>query len=204
MVGALASLVPHGALRRALAPRSRAPGALSWHHELIDDAAAAGLLGVPVPVLPSLRAEPGGDVEQFTSVHRGVPTESLRSQLDAGALVLNVRVAYVPGGQRWEQVARWPLVLQGGSVLEVWAQEPDPQRGRAWPQRLGAPDGVSRGDWTEVLVAGRRVGVQVDGPGVTHLSWVGDGGEGPLLVSLLTRRSPRAALELVVGDGLLP
>jgi hypothetical protein len=59
------------------------------------------------------------------------------------------------------------------------------------------------GDHTVVEVGGTQIGVQADLSGVVRLTWVDRQGPGPLNLSLLTRRGPRAAVELLVADGLV-
>ncbi|MFD0481611.1 hypothetical protein ACFQ46_03315 [Kineococcus sp. GCM10028916] len=195
---ALAALVPHDALAAALRPRSRAPGSLSWRHELLDGDVAAHLLGRPLPVLPTLR---GQGFEEFTSVHRGAPDEPLRSQLEEGSLSLHLRIAYLEAGRSWVDAAVWPLVVHGGSLLEVRAR--DRTRDRPWPQRVTGLHDAGTGDYAAVVVDGTEVGVQADLSGVVMLTWVDRRGPEPVDLSLLTRRGPRAAVELLVGDGLL-
>ena len=200
VASALAALVPHDALSNAFGGGSRNPGSLSWHHELINEPEAATLLGAAVPTLPILRAP---EVVERISVHRGLPTESLQSQLAAGFLLLHVRVTYLPGEQAWERALTWPVLRRGGSVLDIREQDPDPQRRRPWPRRVASSRDAGSGDYTVVTVEGVEVGVQVDTSGVVHLSWLVSRGDRVLLVGLLTRRGPRAAVELVADGGLL-
>ncbi|WP_157873722.1 hypothetical protein [Kineococcus radiotolerans] len=200
VAAALAALVPHDALSNAFGGRSRDPGSLSWRHELIDEPEAARLLGAAVPVLPALRAP---EVVERVSVHRGLRSESLESQLAAGFLLLHLRVTYLPVDQAWEQALTWPVLRRGGSVLDVREQDPDPQRRRPWPQRVASSRDAGSGDYAVVTVEGVEVGVQVDTSGVVHLTWRVSRGSRVLLVGLLTRRGPRAAVELVAEGGLL-
>lgn len=200
VTAALAALVPHDALSNAFKPRSRAPGSLSWRHELIDAPEAARLLGAAVPTLPALRAL---DVVERVTVHRGIPTESLESQLAAGFVRLHLRVTYLPLDQAWEQAMTWPVLRRGGSVLDVREQESEPQSRRPWPQRVGSSRDAGGGDYAVVTVEGAEVGIQVDTSGVVQLTWVVSRGGRMLLVGLLTRRGPRAAVELVAESGLL-
>lgn len=93
VISALAGLVPRDALREARRGRSRAPGSLSWRHELIDELEASQLLGTAVPTLPALQAL---DVVERISVHRGSRSEPLQAQLEAGFVLLHLRVIYLP------------------------------------------------------------------------------------------------------------
>lgn len=195
---ALAALVPYDALAAAFRPRSRAPGIISWRHELLDGDVAADLLGGPLPVLPTLRRQ---GLAEFTSAHRGAPDEPLTAQLAEGSLSLHLRIAYLEAGRSWTNAAVWPLVVHGGSLLEVRAR--DGRRDRPWPQRVTGRHDAGTGDHTVVEVGGTEVGVQADLSGVVFLTWVDRRGTEPVDLSLLTRRGPRAAVELLVEDGLL-
>ena len=200
VTGALAALVPHDALSDAFGGRSRNPGSVSWRHELIEEAEASRLLGAAVPTLPVLRAP---DVVERVSVHRGLRTESLEAQLQAGLLLLHLRITYLPLEQSWEQALTWSVLRRGGSVLDVQEQDPDPQRRQPWPQRVARSRDAGSSDYTVVTVGGTEVGVQADACGVVHLTWVVSRGGRVLLMALLTRRGPRAAVELVADGGLL-
>jgi hypothetical protein len=200
VTAALAALVPHDALSNAFRPRSRAPGSLSWRHELIDAPEAARLLGTAVPTLPALRAP---DVVERVSVHRGMPTESSKSQLAAGFVLLHLRVTYLPVDQAGEQAMTWPVLRRGGSLLDVRERDFEPQRRRPWPQRVASSRAAGGGDYAVVTVQGVEVGVQVDTTGVVQLTWVVSRGGRMLLMGLLTRRGPRAAVELVAESGVL-
>lgn len=194
---ALAALIPHDALGNALAGRSRDPGSLSWRHELIDETAAAGLLGGPVPTLPALR---GPEVVERLSVHRGLPTEPVADQLAEGSFRLHLRVTYLPADLAWERALRWPAVQRGGTVLDV--EEQDPRQ--PWPRRVArSRDTGGNGDFTVVTVDGVDVGVQVDTSGVVLVTWLLHRGGRELRAALLTRRGPRAAVELVADAGVL-
>ena len=200
VTGPLAALVPRDALSDAFGGRSRDPGSLSWRHELIDESEASRLLGAAVPTLPALRTSA---VVERVSVHRGLVTESLPAQLAAGFVQLHLRVTYLPVEQEWEQALRWPVLRRGGSVLEVREQDPDLDARQPWPQPVVSRRDAGRGDHTVVNVEGVPVGVQVDTSGVVQLTWLVSRGERVLSMALLTRRGPRAALELVADDGLL-
>ncbi|NIZ91181.1 hypothetical protein [Kineococcus rubinsiae] len=197
---ALAALVPQEALQRAFGRGARGGGSLSWRHVRVDEAQAADLLGGPVPSLSALR---GPDVVEHLSVHRGLPTEPLRAQLEAGWLTLHLRLASLPAAQRWEHALLWPVVRQGASVLDVRAQQADTRPTTPWPQRVASSRDVGGDDFTVVTVAGTEVGVQVDTSGVVHLTWQLLRGGHVLRASLLTRREPGAAVELVATSGLL-
>ena len=198
--GALAALVPQEALQRAFGRGARGGGSLSWRHVRVDEAEAADLLGGPVPSLPALR---GPDVVEHLSVHRGLPTEPLRAQLEAGWLTLHLRLACLPAAQRWEHALLWPVVRQGASVLNVWARDAAPRPTTPWPQRVASSHDVGIDDFTVVTVAGTEVGVQVDTSGVVHLAWELLRGGRALRASLLTLQEPRTAVELVATSGLL-
>lgn len=200
VTSALAALVPHDALSNAFRGRSRNPGSSSWRHELIDEPGAVELLGAAVPTLPALRTP---EVVERISVHRGSPGESLQAQLAAGVVLLHLRVTYLPLDQLWERASTWPVLREGGSVLDVRERESDPQRQRPWPQRVAGSRGAGSGDYAVVTVEGVQVGVQVDASGVVHLTWLVSRGARVLLMALLTRRGPRAAVELIAGGGLL-
>ena len=129
--------------------------------------------------------------------------ESLEAQLAAGFLLLHLRVTYLPLEQAWEQALMWPVLRQGGSVLDVQEQDPDPQRRPPWPQRVASGRGAGSGDYTVVVAEGVQVGVQVDTSGVVRLTWLASRGGRVWLMALLTRRGPRAAVELVAEGGLL-
>ena len=200
VTAALAGLVPRDALREAFGGRSRDPGSLSWRHELIDESEASQLLGTAVPTLPALQAP--GVVERI-SVHRGLRSEPLQAQLEAGFVLLHLRVTYLPLDQPWERALAWSVLRGGGSILDVREQDLDPQRRQPWPQRVAGRGDAGRGDYTVVTVEGVEVGVQVDTSGVVRLTWLAVRGERMLLMALLTRRGPRAAVELVADGGLL-
>ncbi|GAB3454697.1 hypothetical protein AB1207_00430 [Kineococcus endophyticus] len=200
VTSALAALVPHDALSHTLRPRSRAPGSLSWRHVPVDAAEAADLLGGPVPVLPALRS-PG--IVEHLSVHRGAPGEPLRDQVAAGRVTLHLRTCWLPEGLSWERAHRWPSVLHGASVLDVWAQDPRPRPHPPWTDRLARRTDAGGGDHTVVRVQDADVGVQVDLSGVVHLTWAVPRSAGDLPAALLTRRGPRAAVELLGDAGLL-
>ncbi|WP_146149529.1 hypothetical protein [Kineococcus rhizosphaerae] len=197
MPTALAALVPHDALGNALAGHSRAPGSLSWRHELVDEPTAAGLLGGPVPTLPAFR---GLDVVERISVHRGLPMEPVADQLVEGSLRLHLRVTYLPADLAWERALRWSAVQRGGSILDVEERDKNTQ----WPQRVArSRDTASGGDFTVITVDGVHVGVQVDTSGVVLVTWLLRRGGRELRAALLTRRGPRAAVELVADAGVL-
>lgn len=200
VTGALTALVPHAALGDALARGGRVGWSLTWRQTRVEESEAAELLGAPVPTLPALR---GPDVVEVLCVHRGLPTEPLRTQVEAGLVLLHLRIAYLPATQRWEHAQRWPILRGGGSVLEVRAQYPDPARRGPWPQRVAGHRDMGSDDFAVVTVAGTDVGVQVDTSGVVHLTWVAVRGGRVLQMSLLTRRDARAAVELVLRGGLL-
>jgi hypothetical protein len=173
---------------------------LSWRHELIDELEASQLLGTTVPTLPALQAL---DVVERISVHRGSRSEPLQAQLEAGFVLLHLRVTYLPLDQPWERALVWSVLRRGGSILDVRVQDPDPQRRQPWPQRFAGRGDAGGDDYVVVTVEGVEVGVQVDASGVVQLTWLAARGERVLLMALLTRRGPRAAVELVADGGLL-
>ena len=112
-------------------------------------------------------------------------------------------VSVITLDQPWEQALAWSVLRQGGSILDVRVQDPDPQRRQPWPQRFGGRGDAGGDDYAVVTVEGVEVGVQVDASGVVQLTWLAARGERVLLMALLTRRGPRAAVELVADGGLL-
>lgn len=198
VTGALAALVPHDSLAHTFRPRGRAPGSLSWRHARIDAAEAGDLLGGSVPSIPALR-EPG--VVEHLSVHRGAPGEPLRDQLAAGTVALQLRTCWFPADLSWERAHRWPAVLHGASVLDVWAE--GSRHHGSWTDRLARRSDAGGGDHTVVRVQDADVGVQVDRSGVVHVTWLVPRSAGDLPAAFLVRRGPRAAVELLADAGLL-
>jgi len=129
-------------------------------------------------------------------------SERLQDQLDAGFVLLHLRISYLPSHQRWEQALLWPILRQGGSVADMRAQDPDPEQRPSWPQRVTSHRDAGSADYVVVTVEGSEVGVQIDTSGVVHLSWLAHRGEKELRMGLLTRSGPLAAVELVAEGGL--
>lgn len=199
VVKALAALVPSHALTKALRPGSRGSGALVSRHQVpISSTDAAELMGGCVPSSPTLAA---GDVVEHLFIHRGPGEGSLQAQLEEGTVRLHLRLVYLPTAARWEQAFVLPMVMDGGSVLDVFAPPLHLGQHGPWPGKVHGHGGG--GDFAIVRVGGIDLGVQVDASGVVRLSWVADCPGSAFWVSLLTRREPRAAVELVAGDGLL-
>jgi hypothetical protein len=85
----------------------------------------------------------------------------------------------------------------------VWTEDLSHLPLPPWTDRVGRRSDAGGGDHTVVRVDDSDVGVQVDRSGVVRLSWVVPRATGDLPALLLTRRGPRAALDLVADAGLL-
>lgn len=199
VTGVLAALVAHDALRDAFT-RGRGRGGnsnLFEGYRLVDGAEAERLLGAEVPTLPALRRS--GVVERI-GARSFAPGPG---HVETGSVLGSLRVTYSPAGLEWQNAQVWPLLREGGVVLEVMVQDADPRRQRAWPQRVSRRREAEGGDYAVVVVEGREVGVQVDVSGVAHLTWVAHRDGKVLRLALMIASAPQAALELMVSCGLL-
>jgi hypothetical protein len=195
----LAALAPQDALHDAFT-RARGRGGASNLFEgyrLVDEAEAAQLLGAEVPTLPALR-RPG--VVERIGVRSFMPGPE---QVVTGSVLGSLRVTYLPAGLQWQNAQVWPLLREGGVVLEVMVHDVDPRRQRAWPRRLSRHGEVAGGDYVVAVVEGCEVGVQVNVSGVAYLTWVAHRDGKVLRLALMVESAPQAALELVVSGGLL-
>ncbi len=167
VASALATLVPRDALAHTFRPRSRAPKPVVAAHTRID-AAEARRSARWVRALDPRSA--GTGVRRTPLGAPRCTREPLRDQLAAGTVALQLRTCWLPDDLPWERAHRWPAVLHGASVLDVWAQ--GSRHHGSWTERLARRSDAGGGDHAVVRCAGRRRGVQVDLSGVVHVTWL--------------------------------
>lgn len=208
---AIRALIPTSAVNWVIRPRSRDPGLLYWRQAVVQEESAQRMLGFAAPVLLSLRGEA---VVEYLSLH-----ESLRgpgaAETSAARGDVRFRASYLPVGLPWLRASR-DSILHGATLLTCTSEFDVPGAGRnagggaGWPQRLafGKADRGREGaqleqDFTVVEVGGVQVGVQVGESDLVCLTWrVRCAGKWCRL-SVMTQRDAVAAVELVLGDGLL-
>lgn len=204
---AIRALVPSSAIDWVIRPRSRDPGSLYWRQTVVPEVAAQRLLGFAPPVLSSLRSDA---VVEYLSLHG---PSSMLEPVGVGLAAGDVRfrASYLPVGLPWLQATR--ASVSHGATLLTWSAEHAESDGGAEgvrPQRLasseadrGREDAELGRDFAVVDVGGAQLGVQVSESGLVCLMWRVRCGQTWCRASVMTRRDPVAAVELVLGEGLL-
>jgi len=174
---------------------------------VVQEAVAQRLLGFTPPVLASLRNDV---VVEYLSLHG--PSSMLEpagAGLTAGDI--RFRASYLPVGSPWLQATR--ASVSHGATLLTWSAEhaePDGGADGVRPQRLASSkadqereDAELERDFAVVEVGGAQLGVQVSESGLVCLMWRVRCGQKWCRASVMTRRDPVAAVELVLWEGLL-
>ena len=186
---ALAALVPDDALTECYRPMSRSPGSLNYMFAPVSKAAIWHRLGFAPPTLPSLAGEA---VREHFAVHgrHGKPSGTRRS----------AAVIYLPVELPWERAQFGHALSRGATFLMLH----EPYDDQPWPAAVrsrGESDGGR--NFTVVEVAGVQLGVQADVYGLAQLTWTLRRGDGDMHATVVTKRSPSAAVELLLRDGVL-
>ena len=211
---AIRSLIPTSAINWVIRPRSRDPGLLYWRQTVVQEVAAQQLLGFAAPVLLSLR---GKAVVEYLSLHEGLRGPGA-AKTSAARGDVRFRASYLPVGLPWLRASR-DSVMHGATLLTCISElteHNEPGSGHSagggvgWPQRFafGKADRGREGaqleqDFTVVEVGGVQVGVQVGESDLVCLTWRVRCAGRWCRLSVMTQRDAVAAVELVLGEGLL-
>ncbi|WP_041292385.1 hypothetical protein [Kineococcus radiotolerans] len=193
------------AVESLLSPRgrpTRGPGERGrlGHFEPIPEEAAAEWLGFAPPTLPSLSGS--GFRRHFA--RQGGRDLVARADLTRGESAA-VYVFYLPAGSAWREETRFAETRREGLTF-LWLRA---GYGVPWPEEEGGPVGVEEtatigrdpasGDFLTLTVSSTRVGVQYQ-RGVTRLAWSYRSQDADFNVTVMSGRSPRASVEMLVSD----